>query len=63
MTTCVGYLSTSTNQSSVLATTMLVCVRYFLLNRNLIPEYFLTKRSVLSPAQDLNVAGLVLVGG
>lgn len=42
---------------------MLVCVRYFLLNLNLIPEYILTKRSVFSPAQDLNVAGLVLVGG
>ena len=40
---------------------MLVCVRYFLLN--LIPEYFITNRLVLNPAQDFFVGGVVLVGG
>lgn len=42
---------------------MLVCVRYFVLNLNLIPGCFLTNRSVLSHAQELNMGGLVLVGG
>ena len=40
---------------------MLICVRYSFLN--LVPEYPLTERSVLSPAQYLDVAGVVLVDG
>ena len=40
---------------------MLVCVRYSFLN--LVPEYSLTDGSVLSLAQYVDVAGVVLVDG
>jgi len=62
MRICAHLQSTrSTNPISILATGMLVCVRFPFLN--LVPEYSLTGGSVLSLSQYVDMAGVVLVDG